>query len=75
MCFVTSKELPASKGKGFDLDFPCYSSSFIFNSKCNFSFQFQCVIPFLFVFLLSSFHFQPYRPLAGYGLPPPGGIL
>ena len=39
MCFVTSKDLPESKGKGFDLDFPCNSSSFIFNSNCSFSFS------------------------------------
>ena len=39
MCFVTSKDLPESKSKGFDLDFPAYSSSFIFKSKCNFSFS------------------------------------
>ena len=37
MCFVTSKYLPESKGKGFDLDFPSHSSSFIYNSNCNFS--------------------------------------
>ena len=36
MCFVTSKDLPESKG--FDLDFSSNSSSFIFNSNCNFSF-------------------------------------
>ena len=47
MCFVTSKYLPESKGKGFDLDFPTNSSSFIFNSNCIFFlFQFQCVLQF-----------------------------
>ena len=38
MCFVTSKDFPDSKAKGFDLDFHSNSSSFIFNSNCNFSF-------------------------------------
>ena len=39
MYFVTSKVLLESKGKYFGLDFHCNSSSFIFNSKCNFSFS------------------------------------
>ena len=38
MCFVISKDLPESKDKGFDLDFPSNSSSFIFNSNCIFFF-------------------------------------
>ena len=36
MCFVTPKDLQESKGKGFDLDFPSNSSSFIYNSNCIF---------------------------------------
>ena len=39
MYFVTSKVLLESKGKYFGLDFHYYSSSFMFNSKCNFSFS------------------------------------
>ena len=67
MCFVTSEVLLESKGKGFDLDFPCNSSSFIFNQSVFFHFQFQCslvvlifLFPFLFPFssfFLSFFHF------------------
>ena len=72
MCFVTSKYLPESKGKGFDLDFPTNSSSFICNSNCIFfsfsismrssvlSFNFSCSIflfPFLFSFLSLVLHF------------------
>ena len=59
MCFVTSKILLESKDKGFCLDLPCNSSSFIFNLECIFSFSnsmryccfnFYFLFPFLFVF-------------------------
>ena len=36
--FCHIKDLPGSKGKDFGLDVPCNASSFIFNSKCHFSF-------------------------------------
>ena len=34
MCFVTSNVLLVSKGKDFDLDLSCNSSSFILNLNC-----------------------------------------
>ena len=46
MCFVTSKDLPESRGKGFDLDFPSNSSSLIFNSNGIFFFNFNAFFSF-----------------------------
>ena len=66
MCFVTSKILLQTKGKGFGLDLPCNSSSLIFNSKYIFSlFQFQCILLFL---ALISYHFLQFLVLISHVL-------
>ena len=57
MCFVTTKILLESKGKGFGLHLPCFSCSF-FSLKCNFSFSismrsFVSSLIFFIIFLIS----------------------
>ena len=61
ICFVISKVLPGSKGKGFGLDLPCSSRYLFFNSMCNFPLSISMRCCWSNLYLSISLCFTFYR--------------